>query len=432
MKTQECKRIAVIGAGAAGMMCAVCACENGAEVVLFEKNSSQKQLDKDMCFDNAYMGKKLLITGKGRCNVTNDCDNMTFMKNVPVNSKFLFASLNSFSTADTIKFFEDGGCKLKVERGNRVFPVSDKSIDILNVFKNKIRDLGIKVVNCKVEKIQTDNGKFTSLTDENGKTWEFDSCVICTGGVSYPVTGSDGDGYRFASVTGHALKAPKGSLVPLTSDSFLCRECQGLSLRNVNVSAVDIKKNKKLYSSLGEMLFTHYGLSGPLILSASAHMRDIQKGAYKIVIDLKPALDQKALDMRILSDFNKYINKELKNALCDLLPAKLISPFIKYCGIDPRTKPNSITKEQRQALVNGLKALEIEISGTRPVEEAIITSGGVSVKDVNPSTMESKKVQGLYFAGEVLDVDAYTGGFNLQIAFSTGHLAGKNAAAIKA
>lgn len=431
MKTQERKKtVAVIGAGAAGMMCAVSAAENGAEVTLFEKNRSQKILERDKCFDNAYMGKKLLITGKGRCNVTNDCDNETFLKNVPVNAKFLYAALNCFKTSDTIEFFEKGGCALKVERGQRVFPASDRSADILAVFKHKIKSLGINVVNLRVTDINVKDGVFVSLTDSKANVRSFDACVICTGGVSYPVTGSDGDGYEFAKSTGHSIKAPTGSLVPLTSDSFLCRECQGLSLRNVKVTAVDTSKNKKIYSQLGEMLFTHYGLSGPLILSASAHMRDMSPKRFKICIDLKPSLDEKTLDNRLLLDFGKYNNRELKNALCDLLPSKLISPFIKYCGLDPRMFPNSMTKEQRKTLVSALKCLEIEIGAKRPVQEAIITSGGVSVKEVNPSDMQSKKVKGLYFAGEVLDVDAYTGGFNLQIAFSTGRLAGISAAKV--
>ncbi len=429
MKTQENrKHIAVIGAGASGLMCALSASNAGADVTIFEKNRSEKIFEKEKCFDNAYMGKKLLITGKGRCNVTNACDNETFLKNVPVNSKFLYAALNSLDTAAVMRFFEEGGCSLKVERGNRVFPVSDKSVDILNVFKNKIKEQGIRVINKEVTDIICENDTFCALCDKDGQKYTFDACVVCTGGVSYPVTGSTGDGYAFAESTGHNVKQPKASLVPLVSDSFLCRECRGLSLRNVNVTAFDVKKNKKLYSALGEMLFTHYGLSGPLVLSASAHMRDYQPGRYKIIIDLKPGLDEAALDKRVLGDFAKYSNREMKNALSDLLPAKLISPFIKYCGIDPRTPPNAITKEQRRVFVNSLKNLEIEINGTRPVQEAIITTGGVCVKDINPSTMESKKVSGLYFAGEVIDVDAYTGGFNLQIAFSTGFLAGKSAA----
>lgn len=428
MKTQEHnkKRVCVIGAGAAGMMCAVFAAKSGADVTLFEKNTSQKHFLSEEYFDNAYMGKKLLITGKGRCNVTNNCDEDTFLKNVPVNPKFLYAALHEFSTADTIEFFESGGCELKTERGNRVFPKSDKALDILRVLKDRLRQYGVKVINRAVAEIGTADGEFKSVTDSSGNVYEFDAACICTGGISYPVTGSTGDGYRFAENTGHNIKTPKASLVPLTSDDALCADCQGLSLKNVTVSVVDNKKKKKVYSALGEMLFTHYGLSGPLILSASAHMRDIEKDRYKICIDLKPSLDEKTLDNRLLSDFSKYINKDMKNALCDLLPSKLILPFLSYCGIKPDEKPNGITKEQRHTMVRALKDLEIGISGTRPAAEAIITSGGVSVKDVNSSTMESKKIKNLYFAGEVLDVDAYTGGFNLQIAFSTGCLAGKN------
>lgn len=429
MKTQESKRVCVIGGGAAGLMCAISASQNGADVTLFEKNKSNKNLSSESFFDNAYLGKKLLITGKGRCNVTNDCTLEEFLSNVPTNPKFLYASFNEVSPQKLMQFFEDEGCALKVERGNRVFPVSDKSLDVLVALKNKLRKQNVKIVNSKVLSIEKVNDVF-KVSHEKGMG-EFDAVVVCTGGASYTVTGSDGDGYKFAQNFGHTVKDIKGSLVPLTSDNEICKNLQGLSLRSVRVKLVDTKKNKPVFSELGEMLFTHFGLSGPLILSASAHMKNFEKGKYKISIDLKPALDENTLDKRVLSDFSKYINKDLSNALCDLLPSKMILPFIKYCGLSLDLKPNSITKEQRQKIVWSLKNFEIEISGTRPVNEAIITSGGVVVKEINPSTLESKLVKGLYFAGEVIDVDAYTGGFNLQIAFSTGYLAGKNAAQIE-
>ncbi len=428
MKNQESKiRVCVIGAGAAGMMAAITAAENGADVTLFEKNKSQREMESERFYDNAYLGKKLLITGKGRCNVTNDCTLDEFLKNVPVGSKFMYASFNSFTPQDVMDFFEKGGTHLKVERGNRVFPVSDKSIDILKVLKNKLFENKVKIVNKKITSVNSENGVFTSVTVDGKTQMEFDRCIVATGGASYPQTGSDGDGYRFAEKLGHTIKEIKPSLVPLVSHDKACRDMMGLSLRNVTLSVVDNKKNKVIFKEMGEMLFSHYGMSGPLVLSASSHMREMTEGRYTVSIDLKPSLDEKTLDNRLLSDFSKYINKNMDNAMSDLLPSKMIVPFLNKCGIRKEQKPNSLTKEERRKILETLKAFKVDIFGFRPVDEAIITSGGVATKEINPSTMESKIVSGLYFAGEVIDVDAYTGGFNLQIAFSTAHLAALNA-----
>jgi len=428
MKNQESRiKVCVIGAGAAGMMAAITASENGADVTLFEKNKSQREMESERFYDNAYLGKKLLITGKGRCNVTNDCTLDEFLKNVPVGSKFMYASFNSFTPQDVMDFFEKGGTPLKVERGNRVFPVSDKSIDILKVLKNKLFENKVKVVNKKITSVNSENGIFTSVTVEGKTQMEFDRCIVATGGASYPQTGSDGDGYKFAESLGHTIKEIKPSLVPLVSHDKACRDMMGLSLRNVTLSVVDNKKNKVIFKEMGEMLFSHYGMSGPLVLSASSHMRDMQEGRYTVSIDLKPSLDEKTLDNRLLSDFSKYINKNMDNAMSDLLPSKMIVPFLNKCGIRKEQKPNSLTKEERRTILETLKAFKIDIFGFRPVDEAIITSGGVATKEINPSTMESKIVSGLYFAGEVIDVDAYTGGFNLQIAFSTARLAALSA-----
>jgi len=420
-------KVAVIGGGAAGMMAAVSAAENGADVTLFEKNKSEKVLDKEKYFDNAYLGKKLLITGKGRCNVTNACTLEEFLANVPVNSKFLYASYNGFPSEKVIEFFENGGTQLKVERGNRVFPVSDRAIDVLKVFKIKLRENGVHVVNKKVTDIVTEDGSFCAVVTENNEKLCFDRCIICTGGASYPITGSDGDGYNFGEKAGHTVKEIKPSLVPLTSKDKCCRDMMGLSLRNVTLTVTDSKKKKPVFKEMGEMLFTHFGMSGPLVLSASSHMRDMEDGRYTVMIDLKPALNEKTLDARLLSDFAKHINKNMDNAMSGLLPSKMIVPFLSKCGIPKEQKTNSLSKEQRRTILETLKCFKVAISGFRPVEEAIITSGGICVKEINPSTMESKIVKNLYFAGEVLDVDAYTGGFNLQIAFCTGYAAGKSA-----
>ena len=421
-------KIGVIGGGAAGMMAAITAARNGADVTLFEKNKSQKVLDKEVFFDNAYLGKKLLITGKGRCNVTNACTLEDFLANVPVNSKFMYASYNAFPSEKVMEFFEQSGTPLKVERGNRVFPLSDKAVDVLRALKSKLREYNVKIVNKKIDGVFAADGSFSHVVTQDGKEMSFDRCIICTGGASYPVTGSDGDGYRFAQSMGHSVKEIKPSLVPLASKDKCCRDMMGLSLKNVVVSVLDSKKKKPIYKEMGEMLFTHFGVSGPLVLSASSHMRDMSEGRYTLCIDLKPSLDESTLDKRLVSDFTKYCNKNMDNAMSDLLPSKMIVPFLIKCGIAKETKTNTLTKEQRRTILENLKCFKIEIDSFRPVEEAIITSGGVNVKEVNPSTMESKLVKNLYFAGEILDVDAYTGGFNLQIAFSTGYAAGKSAA----
>ena len=428
MKNQENKlKICVVGGGAAGLMAAVTAAENGADVTLFEKNKSKTEMQSEKFFDNAYLGKKLLITGKGRCNVTNDCTLDEFMNNTPVGGKFMYAAFNSFTPQDVMSFFEKGGTPLKVERGNRVFPTSDKSIDILRVLKNKLFENNVKVINKKVCDIVTEDASFTSVILDDKTEMYFDRCIVATGGASYPQTGSDGDGYKFAEKLGHTIKEIKPSLVPLVSHDKACRDMMGLSLKNVTLSVIDNKKNKVIFKEMGEMLFTHFGMSGPLVLSASSHMRDMSENRYTVSIDLKPSLDEKTLDARLLSDFSKYINKNMDNAMSDLLPQKMIVPFLNKCGIRKEQKPNSLTKEERRTILETLKGLRVDIHSFRPVDEAIITSGGVATKEINPSTMESKLVSGLYFAGEVVDVDAYTGGFNLQVAFSTAHLAAINA-----
>lgn len=427
MKNQENKvSVCVIGGGAAGLVAAITAAENGADVTLFEKNKSQKIMESEKFFDNAYLGKKLLITGKGRCNLTNDCSLDEFLKNTPVGGKFMYAAFNNFTPQEVMDFFSKGGTPLKVERGNRVFPVSDKSIDILRVLKNKLFENNVRVVNKKVVSINSENGFFSSVTLDDAKEMHFDKCIVATGGASYPQTGSDGDGYRFAESLGHTIKEIKPSLVPLVSHDKCCRDMMGLSLKNVTLCAIDNKKNKVVYKEMGEMLFTHFGMSGPLVLSASSHMREMSENRYSVSIDLKPSLDEKTLDNRLLSDFAKYINKNMDNAMSDLLPSKMIVPFLNKCGIRKEQKPNSLTKEERRTIVETLKSFKVDIHSFRPVDEAIVTSGGVATREINPSTMESKIISNLYFAGEVIDVDAYTGGFNLQIAFSTARLAGKS------
>ena len=407
------RRVAVIGAGAAGMMAAITAAESGADVTLFERNDR--------------VGKKLRITGKGRCNVTNNCDNNEFLSNVPTNPRFLYASLSRFSTADTMAFFEDAGVPLKTERGKRVFPISDRAADIVSAMEKKCREAGVTLVHRRVRGLVIEDGSVVGVrygdVEEN-----FDAVIVCTGGRSYSMTGSDGDGYRFATEAGHAVTPLHPSLVPLVAEGKLCASLQGLSLKNVSLTIKLAQSGKAVYEDFGEMLFTHYGITGPLVLSASAHLSDIAPGKYEAYIDLKPALDEKTLDARILSDFSKYQNRDLINALDDLLPQKMIAPYIGLCGIDPRKKVNSITREEREKMVHVLKGIRVKLIGFRPIEEAIVTRGGVSVKEIDPKTMQSKLVEGLYFAGEVLDVDAYTGGFNLQIAFSTATVAGTSAA----
>ena len=403
--------VVVVGGGPAGMMAAIAAAENGATVCLLEPNSR--------------LGKKLNITGKGRCNVTNNCTAEELMRNIPCNGRFLYSTFYQYDSADIMAFFEMQGVPLKTERGNRVFPVSDRSFDISGALEKYLRQLGVSIVRDKAQALLIREGALAGVKGER-EDYEATQVIIATGGVSYPLTGSTGEGYRLAKSVGHTVVEPRGSLVPLVEDGSFCKQLQGLSLRNVTLRVYE--NNKKICEDFGEMLFTHFGVSGPLVLSASAHMRHFGKKEYRLEIDLKPALDEQTLDKRLVSDFNKHINADFVNALDELLPKKLIEPFVALTGIDPRTKVHDITREQRRVVLQLMKALPVAVKGTRPVDEAIITSGGVSVKEVNPSTMESKLMPGLRFAGEVLDVDAYTGGFNLKIAWSTGHVAGKNAA----
>ncbi len=422
----EYSDIAIIGGGAAGLMCASFASSMDVKVTVFEKNSSNKKLARDEYFDNAYLGKKLLITGKGRCNITNVCSAEDFLKNVPENPKFLYSALRSFDTAAVIDFFESNGCATKVERGNRVFPVSDKSRDVLEALKNSISKDNCLFMNREVKSLQkNDDGSF-SLSCSDGSTHLFKKVVICTGGLSYPLTGSTGAGYAFAKMLGHTVTPTRGSLVPIELFGDCHSRMQGISLKNVVLSLYD-KNNKKVYTEMGEMLFTHFGVSGPLVLSCSAHMRE-KADSYRLEIDLKPGLDEAVLDKRVVSDFAKYANRDIDNAMTDLLPQKMLAPFIDMCELPHTIKPNSLKKEQRKVIVNTLKHFPLRIKGLRPVEEAVITSGGIKVSEINPSSMESKICPGLYFAGEIIDVDAYTGGFNLQIAFSTGRLAGVSTA----
>jgi predicted Rossmann fold flavoprotein len=405
--------VAVIGGGAAGLMAAYSAARYGARVTLFERN--------DRC------GRKLAITGKGRCNVTNDCSVEELLQNVPTNPRFLYSALGRFDTSDTKAFFEERGVALKVERGRRVFPVSDRAEDIVRALVGACKEIGVNICYERVTSLRIENGELLGLNTEKN-SYDADAVIICTGGKSYPRTGSDGDGYALARSAGHTVTPLLPSLVPICSESKLCPSLQGLSLKNVSLSVVRKQDGKEVYSDFGEMMFTHFGLTGPMILSASAHIPDIAEGKYEARINLKPALDEKTLDARIVSDFSKYSNKDFLNALGDLLPQKLIPVIVSLSGIDARKKVNSITKEERRALCEVIRCLRIPLSRFRPINEAIITKGGVSVKEINPKTMESKLCRGLYFAGEVIDVDAYTGGYNLQIAFSTAVLAGESAA----
>lgn len=409
------KRIVIIGAGAAGLMAAVTAAGKygkDCEVTVFEKNERP--------------ARKLMITGKGRCNVTNNCDLDTLILNTPKNPRFLYSAFSAFSSQDTINFFENLGVSLKTERGNRVFPVSDKAVDIVDALVGAAKKAGVKIINATVAGVSACEGEVCGVTLSDGEFVPADDCLIATGGMSYPVTGSTGDGYRFASDLGHTVTKIVPSLVPIVCHEGFCSQLSGLSLKNVTLSVFEEGKKKPLFSELGEMLFTHFGISGPLVLSASAHMRYIDKKKYKAFVDLKPALTLEQLDARVLRDFSENSNKDFANSLDKLLPKSLIPVIVRLSGIQPHSKVNQISRAERQNLCELLKAFPLTVVGFRPVEEAIVTSGGISVKEINPTTMESKLVKGLYFAGEVIDVDAYTGGFNLQIAFSTGYAAGMN------
>ena len=400
--------VIVIGGGPAGMFAAITAAEQGGQVLLLERNDR--------------LGKKLLITGKGRCNVTNHCTAREVLENTPRNGRFLYSAMESFPPERIMEFLEVHGCPLKTERGNRVFPVSDRSQSVLDCLKQQLRKLHVTVQTDRVMQILTDGGAVTGVRTQQ-QEYHAPCVILATGGVSYPSTGSTGDGYEMAKELGHTVVEPEGSLVPLTAAGHDCPDMQGLSLRNVAVKLLD-KKGKVLYKDFGELLFTHFGVSGPTVLSASAHLKG--EGC-KLLIDLKPALEPQKLQERILRDLEQYRNRSMENALTDLLPRSMIPVILRRLNIPAALQANSLKKEQRRALVELLKAFPVEITGKRPVAEAIITSGGIQVSEVNPKTMESKKIQGLFFAGEILDCDAYTGGFNLQIAWATGFCAGMSA-----
>ena len=406
-------KVIVVGAGAAGCMAAGTAAENGNEVILIERN------DK--------IARKVLITGKGRCNVTNaETDIQALISNVPQNGRFLFGAFSDFSTSDTRSFFEDLGVELKVERGNRVFPVSDRAVDIVDALNKYITKSGVKRKQGRVTALILENGEAKGVVTDDGEKYYADKIIIATGGRSYPKTGSTGDGYTLAKSVGHNIVDIKPSLVALTCREGYCSEAMGLSLHNCAIRVIDTKTQKQIYSDFGEMLFTHFGVSGPMILSASAHMRNMESGRYEIYIDMKPALDEQKLDERIQRDLLDNCNKAISNSLGMLLPRAIINPVIRLSRIRPSTKCNQVTKEMRQSLVKTIKNMKLTVLDFRSIDEAIVTSGGVDCKEINPKTMESKLCKNLYFAGEVIDVDAYTGGFNLQIAFSTGHVAGKS------
>lgn len=395
----------VIGGGPAGMFAAIIAAQRGQRVLLLERNDR--------------LGKKLLITGKGRCNVTNDCSAQEVLQNVPRNGRFLYSAMEAYPPERVKAFFEENGCPLKTERGNRVFPVSDRSQSILDALQKAMRSAHVDVKTARAKEILTLNGKITGVKTEKetiGAAW----VILATGGVSYPTTGSTGDGYAMAQKLGHTIIPAQGNLVPLETSGSDCPDMQGLSLRNVGVKLLD-KKGKKLYTDFGELLFTHFGVSGPTVLSASTHLKG--EGC-RLVIDLKPALDEGKLNDRILRDLEMYKNRAMENALTDLLPRRMIPVVLRRLEIDPALQANTLTKQQRRALVYLLKAFSVEITGKRPVAEAIITSGGIKVAEIEPKSMQSKLISGMYFAGEIIDCDAYTGGFNLQIAWATAYAAG--------
>ena len=412
-------KVVVIGGGPAGMMSAISAAKSGDKVVLLEKNN--------------ILGKKILITGKGRCNITSSLDIDDFINNIPGNGRFLYSAFENFDNKDIIELLKKEGVSVKEERGNRYFPTSDRAEDVRMALERETKKAGVDVkLNSKVCGIEIEDSRVKSVVLENGKI-DADKIILATGGKSYPLTGSNGEGYKIAEELGHTIKDVRASLVPLIAEKSVCSKMQGLSLRNVGIVLYDAEKDKKIYSDFGEMLFTHFGVSGPTILSGSAHLlryKDVDKkisdGKIILKIDLKPALSFEQLDARILRDFTEVKNKQFKNSLDKLLPKKMIDVVIDKSKIDPEKHVNEITREERMNLVKLLKCFVVRIDGFRPVDEAIVTAGGISVKEINPKTMESKIVSGLYFAGEIIDVDAYTGGFNLQIAYSTGFTAGKH------
>ena len=421
-------KVVVIGGGPAGMMAAITSAKQGNDVILLEKMKS--------------CGRKLLITGKGRCNITSSLPMDKFIENIPENGKFLYSAFKNFTNQDIITLLKENNVNVKEERGNRIFPLSDRSLDVLQAFENEMKKNNVKIcTETEVKEIKiSDNtvNKVIYLNKKSGTLEEIltEKVILATGGKSYPLTGSTGDGYNIAKELGHTITKISGSLVPLISkneDLQLCQSMQGLSLRNISMKIVDEEKNKKIYEDFGELLFTHFGVSGPTILSSSAHILRyknveelLKKGKIKLQIDLKPALNEEKLNLRLLRDFDKFKNKQIINSLNELLPKKMIEPVIKKAKIKNEKRINEITKQERENLIRVIKCFEITISGFRPIEEAIITRGGINVKEINPKTMESKLIEGLYFAGEIIDVDAYTGGFNLQIAYSTGYTAGLN------
>lgn len=406
------KKVIVIGAGAAGLLAAGVASRNGADVTVLEKNP--------------YAGKKLNITGKGRCNVTNNCGLDELLSNIPQNARFMYSAFSAFSPQDMMALLEDLGVKLKTERGFRVFPESDNAREITDALVKYVKSGGAKIEQDTVLEVMVSEGAVCGVRTQRGERM-CDAVIVATGGISYPLTGSTGDGYEFARLCGHTIREPQGSLVPLMAEESLCKSAQGLTLKNVTLTAKD-EKGSVLFSELGEMMFTHFGITGPIVLSASAHMRDFENKKYHVSIDLKPGLSPEKLEERILRDIDEKKNKDIHNLLRGLLPARMIPIVLDKSGITGDVKANSLTREMRKNLRDTLKALIISIDGKRPISEAIITSGGVSVREITPKTMESKITKGLYFAGEVLDVDAYTGGFNLQIAWSSAYCAGAYAA----
>lgn len=406
--------VIVIGGGAAGLMAAGKAAERGLSVTVLERNSRP--------------ARKLMITGKGRCNVTNACTLVNeLMDAIPGNARFLYGAFSRFMPYDTMELFENMGVPLKIERGNRVFPESDKAVDIVDALVSYAKNSGAKIITGeRASALLTDENGITGVLCESGEKYLAPDVIIATGGCSYPLTGSTGDGYKLGESVGHTVTPPTPSLVPLETEEDWVKRLQGLSLKNVSITIRNTENYKEVYSDFGEMLFTHFGVSGPMILSASSHLRDITPGKYELSIDLKPALSEEKLDERVLKDFAKYSNKALGNALQELLPRKLIPVIVSLSGIEPDLRANKITRDMRKVLLWLLKNLTCTIKCTRPIDEAIVTAGGIKTNEIDPKTMQSKKIRGLYFAGEVIDVDAYTGGFNLQIAFSTGALAGNS------
>jgi hypothetical protein len=416
------KQVIVIGGGPAGLMAAVQARALGVKVIILEKKDRP--------------ARKLMITGKGRCNITNQAEVQELIENVPGNGEFLYSAFYTFTNQDLISFFNNIGLKTKIERGGRIFPESDRAVEVVDRLVKNVKDLGVEVVcNSEVEDVIVENSLVKGVKTKDGKLYKCDSVILASGGMSYPATGSTGDGYRIAQKLGHKVITPKPSMVPLETREGWVKELQGLSLKNVAIKIV-YKSKKALYEDFGEMIFTHFGVSGPIIISSSRHLLDTfyskgklsdVNGDVKLYIDLKPALDQEKLDDRVRRDYQKYSNKQFKNSLDDLLPSKLIPVIVRLTEIDPEKIVNQISKIERSKLVQTLKKMELTVKGFRPIEEAIVTAGGVCTNEINPSTMESKIIKGLYFAGEIIDVDAYTGGYNLQIAFSTGYLAGIDA-----